>query len=72
MNLDTNKFMPLIDKEKANIIDIANCVYDKKDTTIRVNDIQGYKVLHFDFNRNLIRNYRTRYTQVSNRYHRLF
>ncbi len=53
MDLSTNRFFPLIDKEKAGIVDIGNCVYDHQDT-IWVNDIRGCRIFHFQYDGTLI------------------
>ena len=53
MDLSTNRFLPLIDKEKAGIVDIGNCVYDHQDT-IWVNDIRGFRIFHFEYDGTLI------------------
>jgi hypothetical protein len=43
----------LIDKNKAGIVDLGNCVFDRNDH-IWINDIKGCRVYHFDFDGSLI------------------
>lgn len=53
MDLSTNCFIALIDKEKAGIVDIGNCIYDHSDD-IWVNDVRGFRIFHFSYDGTLI------------------
>lgn len=53
MDLSTNCFTALIDKEEAGIVDIGNCIYDHNDD-IWVNDVRGFRIFHFSYDGTLI------------------
>ncbi len=53
MDLSTNCFNALIDKEEAGIVDIGNCIYDHNDD-IWVNDVRGFRIFHFSYDGTLI------------------
>jgi hypothetical protein len=53
MNITSRQFSRLIDKDKAGILDLGNCVFDRNDH-IWINDIRGCRVYHFDPDGSLI------------------
>jgi hypothetical protein len=53
MDIATHRFTQLIDKDRAGIVDLGNCVFDRNDH-IWINDIRGCRVHHFDFDGSLI------------------